>query len=725
MGKTKKRKSRAREGGVAPDNRGAPQQEPGGLRRLLTREFLFSREAGLALLLVIAVIAAYIPAIEGGFIWDDPEYVINNPALRTLGGLKDIWFEPGATPQYYPLVFTTFWIEYHFWELDPFGYHLVNVLLHAGSAVLLFLLLRRLGVPGAWLAAAIFALHPVNVESAAWITERKNVLSAFLYLGAFMAFLRYALPGKIGNEDSAESANRGPGKFYVLAAVLFLGALLSKTVTCTFPAAILLVLWWKRGRIGRDDVLASLPFFGLGIVFACVTVWMEKFHVGAMGDEWSLTLFEKLLLAGRIVCFYAYKLVLPLDLIFFYPRWNVDAGVWWQYVFPLGVAAAVVLLWLARRRLGRGPLVAVLFFCGTLVPALGFFNVYPMRFSFVADHFQYLAGIGLIALFAAAAVTAAARLPAGHRQKALVAAAALLVVLGVLAHRQGGIYKDQETLWRDTLERNPAAWIAHSNLGEILVAQGKIDEALAHCRAALRLKPDLPEAHGNLANALYHKKEFAEAVERFEEVLRLDPGNARAYGNMGAALEALERFDEAEAAYNEALRISPGYAGAHYNLGNTLFKLERFGEAGKHYAEAARLDPKFADAHFRLGLSLQKEGRAGEAVRAYRRTLELRPGWLEAANNLAWLLAVRPGATAEDGAEAVTLAEQLCRATNRRAPEVLDTLAAAYARVERFAAAEKTAGEALALARSAGMAELANAIARRQRAYGKRQAWEE
>jgi tetratricopeptide (TPR) repeat protein len=348
-----------------------------------------------------------------------------------------------------------------------------------------------------------------------------------------------------------------------------------------------------------------------------------------------------------------------------------------------------------------------------------------MRFSFVADHFQYLASIGLIVLLAAAAATAADRLPAKHRQRALAAALALLVVLGVMTHHQGKGYRDQETLWRDTLDRNPGAWIAHNNLGEILVAQGKIDEALVHCRAALRLKPDLPEAHGNLANALFHKKEFDEAVERYEEVLRLDPGNPKAHGNMGAALDALERYDEAEAAFREALRINPEFVNAHFNLGNMLFELKRFEEAREHFAEAVRLSAGFAEAHFKLGLCLQEEGRADEAVRAYRRALELRPTWLEAANNLAWLLAVRPGATAADGDEAVRLAEQLCRSTNRRAPELLDTLAAAYARTERFAAAKRTAKEALDLARSAGLVELADAIAKRLRAYEDGRAWEE
>ncbi len=567
-----------------------------------------------ALLIVVLVLVAYGPALRSAYIWDDPEYVTQNPALRSAQGLERIWFEPGATPQYYPLVFTFFWTEYHLWGLDPFGYHLVNVLLHALGALLIWSLLARLSVPGAWAAAALFALHPVHVESVAWITERKNVLSLVLYLSSFLAYLRFAVP-----RGGAAPARR----FYFLAMILFLCALLSKTVACTLPAAILLVLIWKKGRLVLRDVLPLVPFFAAGATMGLMTVWMEKFHVGALGDEWSLTLPERCLLAGRIPWFYAGKLVWPVGLVFIYPRWVIDTSAWWQYLFPLAGAVVIAVLWLKRRRWGAGPLVAVLFFGGTLVPALGFFNVYPMRFSFVADHFQYLASAGLIALGTALSAAAASRLGSWGRPSVVALCSAVLAFFGTITWHQCHTYKDQETLWRDTLDKNHAAWIAHNNLGEILVAQGRFDEAMLHLNEALELKPGLSEAQGNLANALFRKGRIDEAVSLYQEMLRTEPENAKAQSNLGAILESRGELAEAAARYGEALRINPGYANAHFNLANVLVKQEKLADAAGHYAEAVRLAPGFAKAHYRLGKVLQGLGRNGEAGESFRTALRL------------------------------------------------------------------------------------------------------
>ncbi|MEJ2431379.1 MAG: hypothetical protein P8075_21060 [Deltaproteobacteria bacterium] len=317
-------------------------------------------------LLLFLTLLAYVPAMQGGFIWDDDSYVTENQTLRSLEGLEKIWVQPNSTPQYYPLVFSSFWLEYKLWGLNPTGYHLVNILLHALSALLLYRLLVYLNVPGAWLAAAVFALHPVHVESVAWVAERKNVLSGFFYFSsAFCLFRFFGLAG--------EGAS-------------------------TLPAAMLLVLWWKRGSVKGRELAALAPFFALGLAMGLATAWLEKHHVGAMGSQWDLSLVESFLVAGHALWFYLGKLVWPRELIFNYPRWQVDASIWWQYLYPAGVVLVVVILWLYRKRLGRGPLVGVLFFCGTLFPALGFLDVYPFRYSYVADHFQYLASVGLIVL---------------------------------------------------------------------------------------------------------------------------------------------------------------------------------------------------------------------------------------------------------------------------------------------------------------------------------------
>ena len=341
------------------------------------------------LILLLAPFVLYSPLFDAGYIWDDNALVTDNLNLRSLHGLWRIWFVPGATPQYYPATYSSFWLEYQFWGLNPVASHFVNVLLHSLNAIVLWRLLRFLGVPGAWLAAALFALHPVYVESVAWISERKNVLSGLLYLTSAWMFLRYALGTRVGRWLYAGSLS------------LFMLALFAKTITCSLPAVLVILIWWKRGEVDRRIWLTLLPFFIVGAALGLYTVWIEKHFVGAQGVDWDLSWVERCLIAGRALWFYAGKLFWPENLTFIYPRWVIDVRDWFQYLYPVAVVTLVAGLWFARGRIGRGPVAAVLIFCGTLVPALGFFDVYPMRYSFVADHFQYLASIGLLVLFAA------------------------------------------------------------------------------------------------------------------------------------------------------------------------------------------------------------------------------------------------------------------------------------------------------------------------------------
>jgi tetratricopeptide (TPR) repeat protein len=506
-----------------------------------------------ALLLVLMTLAAYWPATGCRFIWDDDDYVEQNLLLRSPEGLGRIWLDVGVTPQYYPLVHTSYWLEYRLWEDDPRGYHVVNILLHALGALLLWRVLKLLGVPGAWLAAAVFALHPVHVESVAWITERKNVLSGVFYLASALLYLRFTL--RTGED-------RPSRWLYAGALALFVCALLSKTVTCSLPAALLLVLWWKRARIGWQDARLLAPFFALGVAFGLLTIWMEVHRVGAQGATWDLTFIDRCLIAGRALGFYAGKLIWPWPLMFVYPRWQIDAGAWWQYVFPVAAAGVVAALWLTRDRLGRGPLVAVLLFAGTLVPALGFFDVYPMRYSFVADHFQYLAGIGLISLGAAALFTAARRCRDLGLAIAAVASVVALLTLGTVTWRYGHAFYDVETLWRDTLSKNDNAWIAHNNLGTILQSGGRPDEAFHHFRRAVEINPDHAEAQNNLGGILGLQGRTDEAIACFRRALDLDPGLARAHANLGSALLTQGRPDEAMIHLRSAERLDPALSDA-------------------------------------------------------------------------------------------------------------------------------------------------------------------
>jgi hypothetical protein len=348
-----------------------------------------------AALLFVSLFAVYWPALRGGFVWDDAAHV-TRPDLRSLHGLWRIWFDLTATQQYYPLLHSVFWVEHRIWGDSVFAYHLLNLVLHGLAACLVVAIVRRLSLPGAWLAAFVFALHPVATETVAWISEQKNTLSAVFYLAAALVYLRF--------DDTRRRS------LYLVALGLFLAALLTKTVTATLPAALLVIFWWKRGRIGwKRDVRPLAPWLAIGAAAGYLTAWVERHYIGAQGADFSLNAVERCLVAGRALWFYFGKLVWPSPLIFVYPRWTIDAGALWQYAFPLSVAAAAVPLFLAARR-SRGPLAAFLLYAGTLFPALGFLNVYPFVFSYTADHFQYLAMLAVIVPASAFATSAAMRL---------------------------------------------------------------------------------------------------------------------------------------------------------------------------------------------------------------------------------------------------------------------------------------------------------------------------
>jgi hypothetical protein len=531
--------------------------------------------------LVAATVAAYGPALGAGWIWDDDAYLTGNALVRQPGDLGAIWLEPRASPQYYPMVFTSFWLEHRLWGLEPFGYHLVNVLLHAGGALLLWRVGVRLALPGAWLAAAVFALHPVHVESVAWVTERKNVLSTFLALGALLAWMRFR---PVVAPDGETAAAAPPGRrwaFYALALVLFVAALLAKTVTASLPAVVCLLLWWKR-RLRWADVLLLLPFLAAGLALGLATAWLEEHHVGSGLVDLGLTGPGRVVLAGRAAWFYLGKLAWPVGLVFIYPRWEIDPGQATAWLAPVAALAGLVALWAVRRRLGRGPLVAALVFGAVLAPALGFVDVLPMRYSWVADHFQYLASLAPICLAAAAAAGGRdallrragddARRRRVVRVAGVAAAVALLVTLGALTWRRAGVYHDAETLWRDTVARNPAASMARINLGNILAERGELDEAVAHYRAVIAADPPersswvLVRAHFNLGNQLFRQGRMSEALEAYGRATEVEPRYWRAHLGRGLALVELGDLDRAVVAFRRVLELDPDHARARQAL---------------------------------------------------------------------------------------------------------------------------------------------------------------
>ncbi len=592
--------------------------------------------AGSAGLILAAVLFCYLPALGGGFIWDDDAHV-TKAGLRSLHGLWRIWFEPGATQQYYPVLHSAFWIEHRLWGESALGYHLANAAFHAAAAWLLVLALRRLAFPAPVLAGLLFALHPVCVESVAWISEQKNTLSAVFYLGAALAYLRF-------DETRRRSA-------YACALALFVLALLTKTVAATLPAALLVVFWWRRGRLGwRRDTAPLLPWLFAGAACGLFTAWAERKLIGAEGADFALTALQRALLAGRAVVFYASKVVWPANLTFIYPRWTIDPRDAGAYLYPIAVLALLgALALLARRR--RGPVAGLLFFAGTLFPAVGFVNVYPFLFSFVADHFQYLASIGIIVPAAWCLDRAASGIPAGARARACLLLAAP-AALGALSWRQCRIYRDADTLYRATLARNPSAWLAHNNLAVLLGRDPhRQQEAVSEYEAALRLKPDHWAAHNNLGGALLRMPgRSADAVAEFEAAIRLNPGFADAHNNLGVALGRIAgRLPEAIWHVREALRIQPDNDLAHFNLGNLLMlQPGSSGEAIAQYEAALRLAPDNPEYHLNLANALAlAPGRLVDAAAEYREALRLRPDYMKAHSDLGAALARMPGRASE------------------------------------------------------------------------------
>jgi len=587
---------------------------------------------GMAGLIFGATFLAYLPAVHGGFLWDDEGHV-TKPELQSFHGLVRIWGEVGATQQYYPLLHSAFWVEHRLWGDSLVGYHLMNLLLHAGAACLVVAIMRRLALPGAGLAGLLFALHPVCVESVAWISEQKNTLSAVFYLGAMLAYLHF-------DRDRRRS-------HYYLALGLFLLALLSKTVTATLPAALLVIFWWQRARLDwRRDVLPLAPWLLLGACGGLFSAWMERTIIGAGGAEFALTPVQRGLVAGRAICFYLGKLAWPADLMFIYPRWNVNPAVGWQYLFPLAVLVLLAALgWVARRR--RGPLAAFLLFVGTLFPSLGFLNVYPFVFSYVADHFQYLACLGILAPVASMLTATTARLSTATQRAIPILGGVLLTMLGGLTWRQSTQYGDAETLFRETLARNPACWMAHNNLGNILAQiPGRLPEAMAHYESALQTRPDFAEAHFNLANALAKTPgRQREAIVHYEAALRGKPDYPEAHNNLGETLAKIpERRPQAIAQFEAALRINPEFAEAHNNLGVALSSApDRRPQAIAQFEAALRARPDFAEAHFNLANLLAKTpDRLPEAIAQYEAALRGKPDFAEAHFNLGWVLLRMP-----------------------------------------------------------------------------------
>ena len=591
----------------------------------------FTRQDILPILaLGLLAVVCYLPVmLWGGFVWDDIDFVKSEP-VQDVSGLWQIWFSPSAIEgegHYWPLVYTTFWLEHKLWGFDPTGYHIVNVLLHLTNTLLLWHLVRRLAVPGAWVVAAVFAVHPLHVESVAWVIERKDVLSGLFYLSAALAWMRFV--------------EQPRPRYYVGSLVLYAAGLLSKSIVITLPVALLLWHWWKQGRVTSTDLLRLVPFFAVGLV---ITVGDLSFYwsTGAASFDYSLT--ERTLIAARALWFYAGKLLWPTNLAVIYPRWNVRVADPLAWGYLIAAVALVVALWYFRPQLGRGPLAGALFFAVTLSPILGFVDYGYMQFALVADRFQYLAGIGVMGVVIGSATYGVGRLSDWWQKGALGVAAVVIVVLGVLTWRQASIWSDDETHLRHIISHNPQAWDVHFSLGKVLFDQKRYDEAIAVCRVAIEQRPDHAKAHNITGAALHRLRRFEEAEIYLRRAIQINPQMQNTHAHLGAALSEQGRLEEAIAAYRVAIEQRPDHFEVLFNLGALFNTLERFEEAENHLRRAIQINPQDTDSHqelakvlFQMGQDAQDNEQLKVATEYYMRALEIDPRHTKAIRRLAHL----------------------------------------------------------------------------------------
>ena len=657
----------------------------------------------LALALLVATALAYQAVIHAGFVWDDD--VMLNRAVQAPDGLKAIWCST-ELPDYFPVTSTVLWLEWRLWGGDPLGYHVVNVLLHAIGAVLLWRVLRRLKVAGAWFAAAAFALHPVNVESVAWVTEHKNTLAMVFFALTLLLYAR------------SEEDNRP--KWYVGSLAAFVLALLSKTAVAPLPVVLLALAWWRRGRVTRADFRRVLPFFAAAAVLALVTIWFQAHRAIGPGIVRQDGLLGRCAVAGAAIWFYFYHAWLPLDLAFIYPRWQLDPTRLLAYV-PLGAAAiALWACWRWRERWGRAPLFALACFVALLLPVLGFLDISFMRHSLVADRWQYFAVVPAVALVVGAVARVTNAFDARRRILVQAAAAAVLVALGAATWQRSRIFENPSTLWHATLARNPSCAAAHDEIGIVLASRGDLDGAIAEYQQALAAMPDYELAHYNLGCALAQKGDTAgavahyraaiaayptfadarynlgtvlletghanEAVAEFRAALADQPDSAKFHNNLATAYWQLGRRDDAIRTYERALQLQPNHAKAHFNLGTLLFQAGQPDLGLSHLQTAVRLDPADADAHKSLADVYLARQEFEAAIGEYRKASALHLDSPELSNNFGYalLLSGKPADAVSPLEHAVALAPNSADIRNNLANALLNArqLDAAIAQYE-------------------------------------------
>jgi tetratricopeptide (TPR) repeat protein len=589
----------------------------------------FRRDWLLGLILILFVIAAYTPVWKAGFVWDDSLILTSNPCIVGPLGFKEIWTTSAA--DICPLTLTTFWAEHALWGLNPLPYHLVNVLLQGLSAVVLWRVLRSLRIQGAWLGAALWALHPVAVESVAWITEMKNTESGLFFLLSILFFVRW-----LGTKDL--DTQSGAGWNYAFSLLFAALAMAAKSSTVILPVVLCLCAWWIEGRWHWRNLVRTIPLFLMAIAAGALSIWTQGLELAKVsGPQLTRTWPERLAAAGEAVWFYLGKLLWPHPLSANYPRWQIDAGQWVSYLPLLAVIVILAILWLRGRSGGAGSracFFAFAYFVVGLLPALGLIDTYIFRYSLVFDHFQYLASIGPLALAGTALVRLSDFIIPKKPWLQSTLCACLLLIVGMASWQRTGVFKTEEALWTDTLAKNPRSWGGHIGLGNACIQKGQVDDAVAHYLKALQITPSSAEAHTNLGVALLQRGEVDDAVAQCQKALAINPNFAQALTNLGVVLFQKGQVDDAVAQYQKALEINLNSAVAHYNLGNALFRKGQLDDAVAHYQKALQIDPNYLQAYYNLGNALLQKGQVDDAVAHYQKALQIYPNFVQVHSNL-------------------------------------------------------------------------------------------
>ena len=555
--------------------------------------------------ILLLAILAYLPAMHAGFIWDDTLLIGDNAALKSANGLHTIWITQ-LMGDNWPVTATSFWLEWRLWGMNASGYHVINIILHGLNAVLLWQVLRRLNIKGAWAAGLLFAVHPVCTASVAWISERKNTLSLFFMLVSFLFYLR------------ADSRL----KWLFISLVAFALALLSKSSVVGFPVILLLCAWWQNQKIARQDIIRTLPFFALSLGMAWLTIFAQHRAMNQRAIDLGDPLLTRLLGGTWAIWFYLGKILWPQNLTMIYPRWVINSNAFITWLPVIFLIVLILACWKCRKTWGRAGLCVITYFLIALAPVLGLINMAYFNISRVSDHLQYLAVPGILAFLAATGAYLLAKF--GERIQAAVTIVVTLILASLTWHRSTTFIMP-ETLWADNIQKNPGAWRVHNSLGAEFFRNGKTEQAMHEYREALRIAPEAGDAHYNLGNALYRLGQREQAVAEFTTAAQLGSETFNANNNAGIALTELNRWDEAVAHYQAAIQEKESFTEAHRNLAVAYLHLQKYDAAQKEFETVLQYDPANTSAHDGLAAVLETKGNTADALALFQKSVQQNP----------------------------------------------------------------------------------------------------